>query len=324
MLYAPQSEGSLKPMFLDQMPRPPPDWQFRGNPACPNILPLTNTFARTSAWGLWKLPNGLYYPAKVIDVKLDDCMATVRWLEPAYRDFMNMATFDIPFAQCSEAIDPDLPHELEAHEYLIESQCGSSLASLLHQSMVSSSTVNEANLAFGPGCGILSYCAIGYAMGSSGEEAFELTAQGLLFRDQLSYELAWQATRQCLTLTPIEDAQFVHSHRIPDTSIELPAIQILIGPLRQLHTSAAEAPNTIRGTADRAPTCGGTSSVSSAPSGIPKLLIRKGENGYSVESLPRPGIIVETGDWKTQRIEYPERYTLEGCVPLGLRPIGLN
>ncbi|KAF8532355.1 hypothetical protein JB92DRAFT_2824453 [Gautieria morchelliformis] len=311
------------------------------------------------AWGLWKLPNVLYYPAEVIDVKLNDGMATVQWLEPAYRDFMNMATFDIPFAQCSEAIDPELPHELEAHEfnelaamftgtsckysaimtewqelerdrgphpnlrnpfepsylffsghsyllddiykYLIESQCGSSLASLLHQSMVSSSAVNEANLTFGPGCAILSYCAIGYAMGISGEEAFELAAQGLLFRDQSSYKLAWQAIRQRLTLTPIEDAQFVRSHRIPDTSIELPAVQILIGPLRQLHTSAAEAPNTMRGTADRAPTRGGTSSVSSAPRGIPKLLIRKGENGYSVESLPRPGIIVETGDRKIRK-----------------------
>ena len=47
-------------------------------------------------------------------------------------------------------------------KYLIESQCGSSLAFLLHQSMVSLDSNNEANLAFGPGCAIIHYCAISY------------------------------------------------------------------------------------------------------------------------------------------------------------------
>ena len=70
-------------------------------------------------------------------------------------------------------------------------------------------------------------------MGISGEEAFELADQGLLFHDQTPYNLAWQTMQQCLTLTPIEDAQFVLSHRIPDLSIELPVIQRLSGPLWQ-------------------------------------------------------------------------------------------
>ena len=68
----------------------------------------------------------------------------------------------------------------DINKYLIESQCGSSLAFLLHQSMVSSGSFNEANLAFGLGCAILSNCAISYAMGIFEEEAFELTDQGLL------------------------------------------------------------------------------------------------------------------------------------------------
>ena len=54
--------------------------------------------------------------------------------------------------------------------------------------MVSSGGINETDLAFGPGCAILSYCAIGYVMGISGEEAFELADQGLLFRDQTPYD----------------------------------------------------------------------------------------------------------------------------------------
>ena len=37
--------------------------------------------------------------------------------------------------------------------------------------MVSFGGINEANLTFGPGCAILSYCAISYAMEISGEEA---------------------------------------------------------------------------------------------------------------------------------------------------------
>ena len=49
----------------------------------------------------------------------------------------------------------------------IKSYCGGSLAFLLHQSMVSFGGINEANLTFGPGRAILSYYAIGYAMGIS-------------------------------------------------------------------------------------------------------------------------------------------------------------
>ena len=65
------------------------------------------------------------------------------------------------------------------------------------------------------------------------EEALELADQGLLFDDQTLYNLAWQAMRQHLTLTPIENAQFVLSHRILDLSIDFPVIQRLSGPLQQ-------------------------------------------------------------------------------------------
>ena len=67
-------------------------------------------------WGLWKLPNGLYYPAEVIEIKLNDRRVTLQWLEREYREFIGMATFDMSFSECSEAIDAELAHDLKPHQ----------------------------------------------------------------------------------------------------------------------------------------------------------------------------------------------------------------
>ena len=67
-------------------------------------------------WGLWKLPNGLYYPAEVIEIKLNDRRVTLQWLECEYREFIGMATFDMSFSECLEAIDAELAHDLKPHQ----------------------------------------------------------------------------------------------------------------------------------------------------------------------------------------------------------------
>jgi hypothetical protein len=119
---------------------------------------------------------------------------------------------------------------------MIEALCADELGCLLRHSMLSMDGLNESNLAFRPGCAILGYCAIGYSLGISGEEAFEFSNQGLLMRELSAHERAWEAMRQRMIMTVQAALEFKHSHRIPDLNVELPPISRLPGPLQQVRS----------------------------------------------------------------------------------------
>lgn len=106
--------------------------------------------------------------------------------------------------------------------YLIEVVCTEELIHLLCESIISMGGLNKINLALGPACVIFGYCAIGYALRISGQDAFHLANQGLLLHEQVLHEQAWKVIEHHL-MPPIHVAsQFKHSHRVPDMDIDIP------------------------------------------------------------------------------------------------------
>jgi hypothetical protein len=89
---------------------------------------------------------------------------------------------------------------------------------------------NASEVILGPGAALLSYHALGFQLGISGEYAFQLSFQNLLLRDQTLYEFAWAAISKRTLTTVLAAVKLEDTHRIPDPSIELSPVQIREGP----------------------------------------------------------------------------------------------
>ena len=119
---------------------------------------------------------------------------------------------------------------------LIEAICAPEVAQMLHDILGTSDPngLDASSATFGPGCAILAYCAVGHALGISGEDALEYESQGLLGRNKSKYELAWEAMNARILLTVDAVFRFEQSHRIRDLSLNILALQILPGPMIQV------------------------------------------------------------------------------------------
>ena len=116
---------------------------------------------------------------------------------------------------------------------LIEAICAPEVSQMLREVLGTSDPdgLEASSAAFGPGCVILVYCAVGHALGMTGEDAFEYESQGLLERNKSRHELAWEAMKARILMTVGEVFRFEQSHRIRDLSLNIPALQILPGPM---------------------------------------------------------------------------------------------
>ena len=117
--------------------------------------------------------------------------------------------------------------------YLTETHCAEEVSLLLHDFMVSVQGPHEGNLVYGPGCAIMTYCAMRYTLRMTGEEAYELTAQGLLVHEKSRRERAWKAmSRKVMSELPLQSAvKYRHSYPTVYSSVEIPPIQRIPGPL---------------------------------------------------------------------------------------------
>lgn len=115
---------------------------------------------------------------------------------------------------------------------LIEAICAPEVSQMLCEVLGTSNPdgLEGSYAAFGPGCVILVYYAVGHALGMTGEDPFEYKSQGLA-RNKSRHELAWEAMKACILMTVGEVFRFEQSHHIRDLSLRIPALQILPGPM---------------------------------------------------------------------------------------------
>jgi hypothetical protein len=112
--------------------------------------------------------------------------------------------------------------------FIIENVCAEELTLVFRARGLAHCNASEVIL--GPGASLLSYHALGFQLGISGEYACQLSFQDLLLRDQTLYEFAWAAISKRTLTTVLAAVKLEDTHRIPDPSIELSPVQIQEGP----------------------------------------------------------------------------------------------
>jgi hypothetical protein len=110
--------------------------------------------------------------------------------------------------------------------YIIGSSCASQLVLVLREQQGIQDHLERANLAFGPGCAILTYHLLANRLGLGAGETYVLADQGHLYRPLSDHELAWKAMRERVSLGVKGHTEFERTHRIPDATIKLPGVQV--------------------------------------------------------------------------------------------------
>jgi hypothetical protein len=128
--------------------------------------------------------------------------------------------FSQRYSRCLDAVDT----------FLIKHLCAPMLLRLL---CVGSSEMginsNETVLATGPGVAILALVVLSFTLDVSLEDAFMLASTERLLRELAPQETAWRTMCTRTLLTPDGTARFNTSHRIPDPTLEIPPIQVVLG-----------------------------------------------------------------------------------------------
>ncbi|KAF8505105.1 hypothetical protein JB92DRAFT_3122741 [Gautieria morchelliformis] len=127
-------------------------------------------------------------------------------------------TFDF-FREHSQYLD-------NVDAYIIGSSCASRLACVLRETHGIQGHLEQTNLVFGPGCTILAYHLLGNQMGLGAEETYVLEDQGHLYRPSSDHELVWEAMRGRISLSVKGHDDFEQTHRIMDTTIKLPGVEV--------------------------------------------------------------------------------------------------
>jgi hypothetical protein len=111
--------------------------------------------------------------------------------------------------------------------YIIETSCASRVARVLRDHHSIEDHLEQTNLAYGPGCSILGYHLLGQRLALSPGQTYLLAQQDQLHRPLSDHERAWQAMRERVFLTVQAHERFEQTHRIPDVSMKLPAVQVV-------------------------------------------------------------------------------------------------
>ncbi|KAF8478765.1 hypothetical protein JB92DRAFT_3279574 [Gautieria morchelliformis] len=125
-------------------------------------------------------------------------------------------TFDF-FREHSQYLD-------NVDAYIIGSFCASRLPCVLRETHGIQGHLEQTNLAFGPGCAILAYY---------------LLDQGDLYRPSSDHELVWEAMRGRVSLSVKGHDDFERTHRIMDTTIKLPGVEVSFASDPKAHIEEA-------------------------------------------------------------------------------------